>query len=1475
MAESIKVAVRVRPTNAREIDLGDDDIVVSMKDETTTLCHERIGKDPKHFTFDYSYMSMDSSDPAFKSQEDVFLDIGKAILTNAMNGFNGTLFTYGQTGSGKSYTVMGPPDDAGIIPRTVCNLFHWNTDSEANDREVQIRISYLEIYKEKITDLLCQKEAADQDLKIMDHPKLGVYVRGLEEIACSETKDVMANLQYGIKKRVVACTNMNAQSSRSHSVFTIHLRILDGPRPEGKKKDDRKTLNSKVNLIDLAGSERSSKAQTSGERLKEGSAINQSLSALGICIKTLCESKKADAAGKANSSPVPFRMSKLTFLLKDSLAGNSKTFMMATISPASDNVEETLGTLRFASSVKTIQTVAIVNKDKKDQMIENMEEEIRALKAQYEAGGLTGDATVMIAERERLKDELQKDFKEELNTAREMQTARDKALESNGLSPVHITEAFGIGKGTPYLLNMADDPMLAGCLIYLIKETEETRIGAHQDNTINLKGVGIPDFLCTIKNSGNTKATLERVSALEAGRIVVNGKLVREVGIPEDLHNGYNIFLGRAYALKLIMPADSSPDSSAAGGVNGVNDLSLEGLEDEYAALDDSASWNSLVDYADQVLLQMPSGSRRTLTKEMKKACQFCDEANELTAECRDNGDLEAQHFEVDLTSAMPACVVVRVLWTSEGRHCQDEEAWHTKYLWTVGQLVERVGAMRDYCASFKTHGFIKFDPIEDPWVETDQVEIAQMAARIRSLEVVAEEARARDNAQEVKKLRTMMSVFAGGWLGETAMKQFFLRSWNLVVSETKFSKMSKMSDRLKTIERKKRTSTSSSVNSVRDSPQMGPSWSATSEKDKSPFEEKPAPLPNRPARRMTIKSSRKEEPPAQKEPTAEEKRETMRKKTKQALHRQVTICSEVSENEGKPDCEPEPESSFGGGSPLQLPQAAEDAVRLAETAKENDMLRRELLECRRELEESRAEKLADKSRAKEEHEGLKRQLEVAWELCGILRDYAKQLLEGGSADAAGAVSTPKALAEDLSSPSRELLSPSTPPPEWSSVTTSPQTAWTSVLPAIEAEPLTLEEASEGKTKAQAAYFSAVSEIAAAIAEARGASPSQPTSARDLRRPLPVLPVVQAVLPTPGSASPLQTAPPTWLPPAAVVPTMPSYTRPITPYSPASPSSPLVPTVSPLQAALGGQMRRIATSPPQYIDMGASGSTSPGRPSSRSQSADRHVATMLASPQARSASVERHMMSPLPGAHSPPPGSGSSLRQPSPPPALLGLVPSSPAANSTAIGTNTTRIPLPAAQYIVELPARGPISSGSLPGSRAPSADRQPMAAAQFTGSVPAGCVSPGNSLSAMWGGAPGVARIPYSPSVDTYSRQLLVEQAWRGDTVLMQRPVTVPADPADDVVSAPTESESTLPLQDRGARGRLSMLEEQVRLIAERVGSSLPAQVNEGQNAQDESAQLEGALPVQVIDTARYKAPPDVARSRLSPADQANEPLY
>ena len=317
-SNAIYVAVRARPLNSREKKLKSD-VCIAMSGNETIITNPKDNTEKK-FTYDQSYWWDEA-------QDKVYQDLGKGTIAKAIEGFNGTVFAYGQTGSGKTYSMMGYDGD-GIIPRLNKDIMEAVVQSKAQDpsNEFLVTVSYLEIYNEVVKDLL---NPSDKHLKIREHPDMGIYVEGLAELVVNTTDAIEELIEQGNKVRAVAATQMNARSSRSHSCFTIKIN-------QRKKEDmgngqERTTkLASKLNLVDLAGSERADKTGASGTHLKEGAAINKSLSALGNVINALSKG--------GGSGHIPYRDSKLTRLLQESLGGNSKTVMIATISPGKYNI---------------------------------------------------------------------------------------------------------------------------------------------------------------------------------------------------------------------------------------------------------------------------------------------------------------------------------------------------------------------------------------------------------------------------------------------------------------------------------------------------------------------------------------------------------------------------------------------------------------------------------------------------------------------------------------------------------------------------------------------------------------------------------------------------------------------------------------------------------------------------------------------------------------------------------------------------------------------------------------------------------------------------------------------------------------------------------------------------------------------------------------------------------------------------------
>lgn len=339
MGESVRVAVRVRPFNQREIEKGSK-AVIKMVDKTTFITDPSTGQE-KSFAFDHSYWSFDNTDPNYASQQTLFNDLGTEVIKNSWEGYNCCIFAYGQTGSGKSYSMLGYGDDKGIIPLICENLFQKISDYQQDpDFICKVEVSFMEIYNEKVKDLLNPKNKGV--LKVRNHPTIGPYVEDLSKIAVNSFAEIDMLMEEGSKARTIASTNMNATSSRSHAVFTIAL-------SHAKKNLEKSEKVSKVNLVDLAGSERADATGAAGARLKEGANINKSLSTLAKVIAALAALSSGTVKDKKQLH-VPYRDSVLTWLLKESLGGNAKTIMIAALSPADINYGETLSTLRYADN---------------------------------------------------------------------------------------------------------------------------------------------------------------------------------------------------------------------------------------------------------------------------------------------------------------------------------------------------------------------------------------------------------------------------------------------------------------------------------------------------------------------------------------------------------------------------------------------------------------------------------------------------------------------------------------------------------------------------------------------------------------------------------------------------------------------------------------------------------------------------------------------------------------------------------------------------------------------------------------------------------------------------------------------------------------------------------------------------------------------------------------------------------------------
>uniref|UniRef100_A0A8C1WZI6 Kinesin family member 13Bb n=1 Tax=Cyprinus carpio TaxID=7962 RepID=A0A8C1WZI6_CYPCA len=522
---NVKVAVRVRPMNRRERDLKTK-CVVDMEGNQTILypANGNLGKDVCNisfqvFAYDYCFWSMDEAEAAkFAGQDVVFQCLGESLLDSAFQGYNACIFAYGQTGSGKSYTMMGAAEQPGLIPRLCSSLFQRTVQEQREGESFTVEVSYMEIYNEKVRDLL-EPKGSRQVLRVREHKVLGPYVDGLSRLAVTSYKDIESLMSEGNKSRTVAATNMNEESSRSHAVFNI---ILTHTLRDLKTGTSGEKV-SKLSLVDLAGSERADKTGAGGERLKEGSNINRSLTTLGLVISALAE----QGAGKNKSKFVPYRDSVLTWLLKDSLGGNSRTAMVATVSPAADNYDETLSTLRYADRAKSIVNHAVVNEDPNARIIRELREEVEKLRSQ-------------LTEAESMKaPELKERLEESEKLIQEMTVSWEEKLRKTEEIALKIL----IIDDKCFLVNLNADPALSELLLYYLKE--HTRVGSADSQDIQLCGLAIQPEHCVIDLKLETGITL---TPKRNARTCVNGAVVSS---PIQLHHGDRILWGNNHFFRI------------------------------------------------------------------------------------------------------------------------------------------------------------------------------------------------------------------------------------------------------------------------------------------------------------------------------------------------------------------------------------------------------------------------------------------------------------------------------------------------------------------------------------------------------------------------------------------------------------------------------------------------------------------------------------------------------------------------------------------------------------------------------------------------------------------------------------------------------------------------------------------------------------------------------------------------------------
>lgn len=551
---SIVVAVRVRPFNQREKDLNSR-LCVRMRDNTTVLVDDSGAE--RSFSFDHSFWSHDGFEeqpdgylspvsPQFADQRAVYERVGRAVLDNALNGYNCTLFAYGQTGSGKSFSMVGFGRNRGIVPVATEELFAAVRARQTPQKRFEVSLSMLEIYNERIQDLLVAVgERPAGGLKVRESKTLGVYVEGLSKHPVGSYADIEARMADGFRTRTIAATQMNSCSSRAHTIIAVECKQVEFV---GDRKLERLSV---INLVDLAGSEKVAKTGAVGDRLREGCSINKSLTVLGLVITNLADI----AMGRGKGRVVPYRDSSLTRILQNALGGNSKTLMICAVSPSSDNFEESLSTLRYADQAKRIKCHAIVNESESDSKLRELQRENDELKKLLETlkagggvgreGGLGRDGGGWREAGDGPAEALLKGPGESVEGLQRRLAEYENALKSNQMMIAEYEKSFeerlaeegqkrGALKGetfdfdSAHLANLNEDPQLTGHILLNLDKLGTVLVGRRNGSPpphIVLNAIGIQPNHARIERLSEG-CCVEAASAAAEGQVYVNGVAV-------------------------------------------------------------------------------------------------------------------------------------------------------------------------------------------------------------------------------------------------------------------------------------------------------------------------------------------------------------------------------------------------------------------------------------------------------------------------------------------------------------------------------------------------------------------------------------------------------------------------------------------------------------------------------------------------------------------------------------------------------------------------------------------------------------------------------------------------------------------------------------------------------------------------------------------------------------------------------------
>ncbi|OMJ83613.1 hypothetical protein SteCoe_15401 [Stentor coeruleus] len=549
---SVKVAVRVRPFNARENDLGAE-LCIKMVDKTTTIFDSKSGA-TRDFTFDYSFWSHDRFeevngyftpiDDVYADQRKVYLALGEEVLNNAWEGYNCCLFAYGQTGSGKSYSMIGYGNNKGIIPISFKEIFQRTDQRKSETKSFEVLVSMLEIYNEKIQDLLVPvSQRVQGGLKVRESKDHGVFVEDLSKVQAADYEEIEKLMELGNTHRSIGATNMNATSSRAHTIFTIEFKQIT---KEGNRKMEKVSV---INLVDLAGSEKAGQTGATGDRLKEGCAINKSLVVLGSVIEALAEK----SMGKKGNVVVPYRDSALTRILSSALGGNSKTIMICALSPATVNYEETLSTLRYADRAKKIKNHAIVNETVEAKLTRENTELRNLLE---ELGGKDKIMELNEQVRELGGTEKLKELKEQI-AALEKLKKEGMDFGTHQIKQAAAENEFRVDISGPHIKNITEDQQLTGKVCYNFNNVPLVagRKNANPPCNLIFASSSVSTRHCVFDKNEEDKITLKACDEKSSKNLFVNGKRFEGTII---LNHMDRILIGTSTMFLFKIPGETS-----------------------------------------------------------------------------------------------------------------------------------------------------------------------------------------------------------------------------------------------------------------------------------------------------------------------------------------------------------------------------------------------------------------------------------------------------------------------------------------------------------------------------------------------------------------------------------------------------------------------------------------------------------------------------------------------------------------------------------------------------------------------------------------------------------------------------------------------------------------------------------------------------------------------------------------------------